>query len=137
MSDDYFYFRETILLLTLTKPEVIKPFPRSTQPSTTLIMLTNFNPYYHDKHITGQLESKRSIYFSTETVLLSTHNTSIRHALFSGCLAKNLMICFGRFRVPDNYFYFRETILLLTQTRPEVIKPFTTPYPTEHKIDHA
>ena len=41
MPDNCFYFRETILLLTQTKPEVIKPFPRSTQPSTTFIMLTN------------------------------------------------------------------------------------------------
>ena len=41
MPDNYFYFRETILLLTQTKPGVIKPFPRSTQPSTTFIMLKN------------------------------------------------------------------------------------------------
>ena len=59
MPDNYFYFRETILLLTQTKPEVIKPFPRSTQPNTTFIMLINVKmptivgslTYYHDKHI--------------------------------------------------------------------------------------
>ena len=41
MPDNYLYFRVTILLLAQTKPEVIKPFPRSTQPSTTFIMLAN------------------------------------------------------------------------------------------------
>ena len=41
MPDNYFYFRETILLLTQTRPEVIKPFPRLTQPSTKFIMLIN------------------------------------------------------------------------------------------------
>ena len=60
----------------------------------------------------------------TETVLLSTQNTC-KDTLFFWRSDKNHMdLLWGRFREPDNYFYFRETILLLTQTKPGVIKPF-------------
>ena len=46
----------------------------------------------------------------TETVLLSTHNTCIRHALFSVGLSKHMDLFCGHFRVSHNYLYFRETI---------------------------
>ena len=65
--------------------------------------------------------SKKSL---TETVLLSTHNTCKDTLFFWRSDKKHKDLLWGRFRVPDSCFYFRETILLLTQTKPEVIKPF-------------
>ena len=102
VPDNYFYFREIILLLTQTKPEVIKPFPHSTQPSTTFIRLTNvklptivgiLTLIIMTSTLPGSLRA-REVFIFQPRMLLSTHNTSIRHALFFGGLAKNIMICF-------------------------------------------
>ena len=79
----------------------------------------NVQLFHHDIVIEPNICFGRSKICLTETALLSTHNTCIRHALFSGGLAKHMDLFWGHFRVSHNYnciFIFGRLSLLLTQT---------------------